>query len=389
MSDQQQKLEAVAALLGRPLPELAEQIWAVAEKVESLGNRGYDIETLQKAGLTTDFLENKEAWAASDKILFYRISDGKRDPFEGWMVRRKPSWQSVWCERYGSLNADDPHGCKALAAMSEAARKAKEEMIPRPSPDVVFAVASRVRTDDLRSQLEIANLLFHFFDRQGRDQHFAWLRATPYDTGSTRPPLSLAFPLHDLFAQWYREAAGELDWRLHMENPRAVRRNSAEIDHTYFPEDVRERIASGDITLRELAQVIIDFPIPDVPEVLHVDSDRWERIPADQKVYIGGKTRSHGKSIWAYPFKANKDENAAVRQRRYEDYLRGNADLLAQLEDLRGKRALGVTYGSPYYNYDEKPEIGNGEVLQRFLSMDEDKLHDLIQEAIEKAADKS
>lgn len=385
---QQQALEAVAGQLGRTLSELAEQIWAVAEKVEEFGNRGYEIDTLKKAGLITDFLENKEMWSAVDGILFYRVSDGRRDPFEGWMVRRKPSWQSVWCNRFGGLNADDPHGCRALAAMSEAARKAKEEMIPRPDEFIVFRRANTLTAAELGAYAELGTALGRFMFVTARDLLMEWRGEGRLAGGD--PPVTAGSVLYRLFETLADKAADELRWRQSVEKKGSLaRRSSDDSKHEFIAPEARERVLSGEITLKELAALVIDWPVPALPEVLHVDDERYKRIPDREKVYIDKKTRQNSASIWAYPFKANSEENGIIRHNRYMDWLRSKPDLLAQLEDLRGKRALGVLYKPTSFNYDEKAEIGHGEVLLHFLGMDEDKLHDLIQEAIERTPDKS
>lgn len=369
----------IAEKLGRDLAIIAEQIWQVAEQIDKLGNRGIAEVTLSAAGLPIDFLSNKEALPAIDGILFYRVSEGRRDPFEGWMVRRKPSWQSVWCDRFGNLNPDDDHGCKALAAMSEAARRAADEQEPRPSETVIWARARSVTNEDLQWQAQIAAILVNAMHRNQRDQVIAWRQADYFTRGARTE--TLADALARLFEQWHSEASGELSWRERLQRRigKPIRRAPFE-----FPESLVRRIESGEVTLNELAAVVIARPMPPLPEVLHVDDPRYERLPDSEKVYIDKKTRKHSASTWQYPFKANKEEGGLIRWRRYAEWLRAQPDLLGQLEDLRGKRALGVLYKSPYYDYDTKEEVGHGEALVELLALDDDNLHDLIQQAIER-----
>lgn len=65
-----------------------------------------------------------------------------------------------------------------------------------------------------------------------------------------------------------------------------------------------------------------------------IDAPRWvvhcERDPFD--VYIGRP------SIWGNPYVLRHESERAEVIRRYREYLLGRQDLLARLDELRGKR---------------------------------------------------
>lgn len=73
---------------------------------------------------------------------------------------------------------------------------------------------------------------------------------------------------------------------------------------------------------------------------------------ADFDVYIGRPSK------WGNPFEIGKDGTRAQVIQKYEDYLTSNAELVAQLHELKGKR-LGCWC---------KPKPCHGDILVKLIN---------------------
>ena len=110
--------------------------------------------------------------------------------------------------------------------------------------------------------------------------------------------------------------------------------------------------------------------------VVHVNSPEWAQAVKDgTAVYIGRAVPRKGfkASKWANPFKidAHSDRPAQARYDAilaYNDWLKGQAELVAALPELREK-TLGCWC---------KPERCHGDLLKRLADMQDDELKEWL-----------
>ena len=110
--------------------DIAVQVGQIAVWIESHGNKGQQIEDLQKAGLPIDVLSND---SACDGIVFY--ADGSKSTkwgtYHGWYVRKDPHWSKVWGDRYGW---ETQNGQVLQALRDETKRRAEVRKLTKKPP---------------------------------------------------------------------------------------------------------------------------------------------------------------------------------------------------------------------------------------------------------------
>lgn len=130
-------LAAIAAYTGMTLPDMAESIWQVADKIDEDGNRGMARTYLERPDLALNLKWLAEAYPeAWTGIVFF---NQERDVYQ---CRKNPHWKVVWCQRYGALGFEERCAKVAtkqaqIALAGEKAKVEEAKLPPRPARHVL------------------------------------------------------------------------------------------------------------------------------------------------------------------------------------------------------------------------------------------------------------
>jgi hypothetical protein len=362
------QIKQIAETLGKPIQQIGEDLLKVCEWIDGQGNHGYTTVRLEQAGLPVYMLtgESQPIWSG---ILFYRQPEGKKDPFSGFMVRRRPPWMETWCSRYGEGTQRCEEYRAAVKLLNEQKRREAEEAA-RPKRSIETFCQGRFAnyaTEQIGIKYAIAMLM--------ADLHYARslhnMRTARVDLPDRFGSDTWASQANLLLAELeYRQATGDLESTAILKE-RITR---------YYTKAQQDAVLNGTANLFDLDPA---HPLPPVPHVVHVRSRAWVDCDPAERVYLGRKMKEFPASVWSNPHKAA--EKTASQHRivceAYEYDLLHNPDRLAQLSDLRGKRMLGCWCKAQHPGDPDLP--CHGDILVKYLSMSDDQIADLVEQAIE------
>jgi len=358
-------LQTIAEAFTQDPAQLALDIHAVADHIESLGNRSIDTGVLRERKLPVYFL-TEVGRPALDGILFYNKE------WDGWQCRKNPYWLDQWCARFERLTHPEIQRIAGDWVAIKAQREAEAAEAARPkrkSEEFEQGQWKDFTTDQIGLRLSMATLV---------EIYFYALRQSGRRTSEWHDDL-LGY-LAVLARRAHQSCASELEYRAAIGDVDAKR---AVTDNTrYFADEDWDKVQAGKALPWDLTP---KNPLPFVPKVVHVRSSEWINCDESERVYIGRKVREFADTGWGNPHKVGDSDSSRLeavelfRQELIADPVR-----LRKLEELRGKRVLGCwckDAGRHYRNWSEHDKPCHGDVLRDLLALPTEELEKLIDQA--------